>query len=72
VLGAAARVRCPWLILHGELDEVIPVSDARALREASGDRARLEVVPGADHRFSGEAHRERIISSIVDFLDDIA
>jgi len=66
----AKDIACPWLILHGERDEVIPVEDARLLHSASGGRAGLEIVPGADHRFSEEVHREHITSRIVDFIDE--
>jgi len=66
----ARGITCPWLILHGERDEVIPVEDARLLHSASGEKAGLEIIPGADHRFSEEGHREYITSRIVDFIDD--
>lgn len=46
---AASRVRMPWLIIHGEADETVPVSEARSLHGAAGSNARLHVVPGASH-----------------------
>jgi pimeloyl-ACP methyl ester carboxylesterase len=64
----AKKIKCPWLILHGELDEVIPVEDSQILYEAA-QGAVLEIVAGADHGFSGEEHREFITNRIVDFLD---
>jgi len=64
----AGKIKCPWLILHGEKDEVIPVEDSEILHEASGGSV-LEIVAGADHRFSDEKHREFITNRIVDFLD---
>ncbi|MBW1809769.1 MAG: alpha/beta fold hydrolase [Deltaproteobacteria bacterium] len=65
----AQEIKCPWLILHGEQDEVIPTSDARILHRASGLKATLEIIARADHRFSNEAHRRQITNRIVDFLD---
>lgn len=70
LLAAAANIRCPWLILHGDADEVIPVSDAHELHEAAGKRALLEIVPGADHLFSQSAQRERLLDRVADFLDE--
>jgi alpha-beta hydrolase superfamily lysophospholipase len=67
VLAAAARIFCPWLILHGEKDEVIPASDANLL-DAAGSRAVLEIVPDADHKFSMERHRELITGRIIGFI----
>ncbi len=65
----AAKISCPWLLLHGMDDEVIPVSDAQVLFEASNKKAQLEIVPGADHRFSKNEHRKEIIKKIADFLE---
>jgi predicted alpha/beta-hydrolase family hydrolase len=48
---AASRVRCPWLVLHGAADEVVPVDDAQLL-SVSNPAAALEIHAEADHRFS--------------------
>ena len=69
VPAAAGKITCPWLLLHGESDEVIPVEDSQILYEAATG-AVLEVVSGADHKFSNEEHREFITNRIVDFLDE--
>ncbi|MGS2742131.1 alpha/beta hydrolase [Halomonas sp. LS-001] len=39
-------IRCPVLLVHGEDDEVIPLSDAQHLAEKGGANAVLRVVPG--------------------------
>ena len=49
VLGAAARLRAPFLILHGTQDESVPLSSARELGEAAGDQGRLEWIDGGSH-----------------------
>jgi uncharacterized protein len=66
----AGKIECPWLILHGAADEVIPAEDAGFLQRSSGNRAELEIVPGADHRFSDQEHLEHATGRIVDFLDN--
>jgi len=48
---AAARVKAPWLIVHGEADEGVSVENARELELASGGHARLVIIPGAGHTF---------------------
>lgn len=48
---AAAELTIPWLIVHGDADETVPVSEAHALYDAAGDNAELLVVEGADHGF---------------------
>ena len=42
-------LRAPVLILHGEVDEIVPVAHAEALFEAAREPRRLRVVPGAGH-----------------------
>lgn len=44
-----ADVRSPVLLVHGDADTTVPVSDARQLQAASATRADLVVVPGAGH-----------------------
>ena len=51
VQAAAARVRAPWLLVHGTEDETVAAADAHALHAASGGRAELLLVPGASHTF---------------------
>jgi alpha-beta hydrolase superfamily lysophospholipase len=48
VESAAARVRAPWLIVHGSADDVVPVADAHRLAKASGS-AEVRVIEGANH-----------------------
>lgn len=52
---AAARLNIPWLIVHGEADETVPVREARTLHEAAGPEAELLLVEGAGHTF-GATH----------------
>jgi uncharacterized protein len=56
ILGAAARVAVPWLIVHGAEDETVSHKEAEALRAASALSAtRLLSVDGAGHTF-GAGH----------------
>lgn len=63
VLERGAEVEVPWLLLHGDADTVVPIEDSRAI-SATGPRAQLIEVAGADHLFSGEHERtmaERVV-----------
>ncbi|XVJ60765.1 MAG: alpha/beta hydrolase [Tepidisphaera sp.] len=44
----AANLAVPLLVLHGELDEISPVADGRAIA-SSAACGRLVCIPGADH-----------------------
>ena len=48
----AAAVRVPWLLVHGDADELVPLQDSLDARDAAGGRPDLVVLPGVDHRFT--------------------
>ena len=78
VLGAAARLRAPWLIVHGTADETVDPREARRLHEASvaaGGRSELMPVEGTGHTFGtrhpwagGTAEFDRVLSRTVEFF----
>ncbi|HEX4966810.1 MAG TPA: alpha/beta hydrolase [Thermoanaerobaculia bacterium] len=51
VLAAAAALRAPWLIVHGEEDETVPAEEGRRLAEGAGGPHELREIPGASHTF---------------------
>ena len=57
----AVRSAPPILILHGSADGVVPPEHARKLYEAAPEPKRLEIVDGADHVFSNQAHLDTVI-----------
>ncbi len=67
VLSATGVLRAPVLVLHGELDDVVPVADAHDIATAARN-ASLEIVPGADHRFSNPVHLRPALDRVARFL----
>jgi dienelactone hydrolase len=53
ILAAAGRRKAPWLILHGDVDETVPVDEARALFAAAQAPRELHIVSGGDHGLGG-------------------
>lgn len=54
-------------IIHGDADTIVPLRDSERALEIY-DSARLEVLPGAGHEFSGE-NAEQAIRWILTYLD---
>lgn len=53
-LAAAARVSQPWLLIHGEADDVVPPSDGEAAHAAAVSTKRWILIPDAGHSFEGQ------------------
>jgi uncharacterized protein len=66
-LDAARKVNVPWLLVHGTADELVPHSDSEEVC-AANPGARLELLQGADHRFTG--HVPRIVELVGSFFDE--
>ncbi|MGQ9572942.1 MAG: alpha/beta hydrolase [Dehalococcoidia bacterium] len=68
----SARIRSitlPTLIIHGERDSLIPLSQATTLYEEIGSRdKRLVIIPGADHNDMMLIGMEQYFSAIKDFV----
>ena len=54
ILDAAARIQVPWLIIHGDEDENVLLTEAQLLQEQNQD-ARFMIIPYANHVF-GASH----------------
>ena len=50
LLAARARLKVPWLLVHGSADETVPVLEGERLH-AAATRSQMHVVPGGDHAF---------------------
>ena len=54
LVESATRVRIPWLLVHGDADDVVPLVHATDVHAASEGRAELQVIAGAGHSFLDE------------------
>ena len=74
-LRRISRLRAPLLVIHGERDEIVPVSHGRALFEAALGPKRIEVLPGVGHNdllpLAGRRYAE-LIASWAGELDALA
>lgn len=64
----AAKFAGPVLIIHGANDEVVPVAEAEKYAAVFGEKARLHVINGADHVFSGLAWTRQVMDLTAEFF----
>lgn len=50
--AAAAKIKAPWLIIHGTGDETVPSSEAEHLHSLSKGTSTLRLIEGGNHGFS--------------------
>jgi pimeloyl-ACP methyl ester carboxylesterase len=64
ILPDAATVACPWLLIHGTEDDVVPIEDSRKAFEAACCDKKLIEIPGGGHSFDAESY-----GTIVDSIE---
>lgn len=64
-LTAAIRtLTVPMLVVHGDRDEIIPVSEASLARTANPRMVELSIVAGAGHMFSRPDHQRQVARTV--------
>ncbi len=63
----AEDIRIPTLIIHGNRDQDVPVDQSINITKLIENCA-LEIVVGADHRFTKKKHFEQMLNSILAFI----
>lgn len=58
-VGAVGRSKLPILLIHGKEDDFVPCEMSQKIKEAGGNRVRLEVFPEATHGMSYLVDPER-------------
>ncbi|MDA8527210.1 lysophospholipase [Opitutaceae bacterium] len=56
VIEDTAKIRVPWMLLHGDADDVVPIQDSRdAFARATTTDVQFVELPGVDHTFDPDA-----------------
>lgn len=61
----------PTLLIHGDADELVPISNSEILYEAlqeAGVKSDFITIPGGDHGFGNPDHRARAEAAMVDWF----
>jgi len=65
----ANKITAPALIIHGDKDTTVPLEHSRKLLESLSGVKKLEIIEGADHRFSFPPDaKERIVKLATDWF----
>ncbi len=71
-LEKVPRVKIPRLVMHGTHDEMIPLSMAERLRDATNPPARFHAIPGAGHNDTYAVGGSEYAEVIRRFIDECA
>lgn len=66
-LSAAEAVTQPWLLIHGDLDDIIPLQDSRDAFEAADTVKKLLELPGNGHLFE-PADYPKMVAAVDEWL----
>ena len=69
VLKDASAVQVPWLLVHGDADDVVPIEDSREIFAAANEPKQLIEIPGANHVFSGEGEGP-MVEAVISWLGE--
>ncbi len=69
VASKATEVKVPWLIIHGDTDDVVPIEDSREIFVSANEPKQLVEVPGANHVFSEEGEG-LMIEAVISWLGE--
>lgn len=63
----AKKIRVSTLIIHGELDESVPLEQSKKTASLIKN-SRLEIIPGSNHMFSKKEHYDKTIDLTINFI----
>ncbi|MBU4284542.1 MAG: alpha/beta fold hydrolase [Nanoarchaeota archaeon] len=63
----AKKINIPSLIVHGDCDETVPIEQSKKTCRLM-KKCRLEIIKGADHRYTKPEHFQKVIDLISEFI----
>lgn len=67
VVKAVKEVHCPILIVHGSLDEQVPLSHSEVLYKNANEPKDIQIIEDADHRLTNPIHRRKAVELTLDW-----
>jgi pimeloyl-ACP methyl ester carboxylesterase len=69
VLELGSAIDVPWLLIHGDEDDVVPIEESREIFAEANDPKHLVEIPGAGHVFADDA-LQPMIDTVVGWLKE--
>ena len=70
VAAMASEVKVPWLLIHGDADDVVPIEDSREIFAHANEPKKIIEIPAANHVFS-EGGLGPMSESVIDWIGEI-
>ena len=70
VYKKAALYNKKVLLIHGDKDEVVPLSFSEKYLKIYGKNGRLHIIQEADHTFNKLEWEKKVLNHTVEFLED--
>lgn len=67
VLAKTEKIEVPWLIVHGDVDDVVPVEEGKEIYAAAYEPKELVILEGVDHVYSGDG-LGKMIDAVISWL----
>ena len=58
------------LLIHGELDEKVPVYAVGPYLDLYGQKARLEIIKGANHQFTSVEWKNKVYELSIEYIKE--
>ena len=67
VASKAKEINIPWLLVHGDADDVVPIEDSREILNNVNEHKQIVEIPNADHVFS-DGGFEQMKEAVIDWI----
>lgn len=67
VFAKTEKIEVPWLIVHGDADDVVPVEEGQKMYASAYEPKEIVILPGVDHLYSGDG-AEKMTAEVVAWL----
>ena len=67
VVDLSPQISVPWLLVHGDEDDVVPIEDSHDILAKANSQAQLVTLEGANHVFSDE-HTPVMVEKVITWI----